>query len=39
MAPSLVFVFSTGLQQKNFLHEKMLVYTIVVSRASSVMKK
>ena len=39
MVPSLIFVFLTGLRQKNFLDEKMLVYTIVVSRASSVMKK
>ena len=39
MAPSLIFMFSTGLRQKNFLDKKMLVITIVVSRVSSVMKK
>ena len=39
MAPNLIFVLSTGLRQKNFLDEKMLVITIVVSRTSSMKKK
>ena len=39
MATSLILVSSTGLRQKECLDEKMLVYTIVLSKPSLVMKK
>ena len=39
MAPSLVMKLLTGLQQKYFRNEKMLIKTIVVSGCSLIRKK